>query len=115
MGVFLITLRVHCMQTDLYYPHPFVQDVLWGTLHKVVEPVLTRWPGSMLRKKALAHTMEHIHYEDENTRYLDIGPVNKVSMLRSLLQLLRPKKLVTSMVLDIFLFILLLRNCGVQL
>lgn len=22
--------------------------------------------------------MVHIHYEDENTRYVDIGPVNKV-------------------------------------
>lgn len=22
--------------------------------------------------------MKHIHYEDENTRYVDIGPVNKV-------------------------------------
>ena len=54
--------------------------MLWGTLHKVVEPVLTRWPVSLFREKALAHTMEHIHYEDENTRYIDIGPVNKVSI-----------------------------------
>lgn len=100
------------MQADLYYPHPFVQDVLWGTLYKVVEPVLTRWPGSMLRKKALALSMEHIHYEDENSRYIDIGPVNKVSVQRSFLQLLRPKKLVTSMVSDI---ILLVRKFGVQL
>jgi cycloartenol synthase len=22
--------------------------------------------------------MDHVHYEDENTRYVDIGPVNKV-------------------------------------
>ena len=22
--------------------------------------------------------MKHVHYEDENTRYVDIGPVNKV-------------------------------------
>ncbi|KAG0504631.1 hypothetical protein KC19_N011500 [Ceratodon purpureus] len=72
-----------CAKEDLYYPHPWVQDVLWGTLHKVVEPVLTRWPGSLFRKKALAHTMEHIHYEDENTRYLDIGPVNKVMNMLS--------------------------------
>ncbi|KAL0742764.1 hypothetical protein Bca4012_084277 [Brassica carinata] len=38
---------------DLYYPHPLVQDILWASLHKVVEPVLTRWPGSILREKAL--------------------------------------------------------------
>jgi hypothetical protein len=26
----------------------------------------------------LTQVMKHIHYEDENTRYIDIGPVNKV-------------------------------------
>lgn len=65
-------------QEDLYYPHPLIQDILWGTLHKVVEPILMHWPGSLLRKKALATVMEHVHYEDVNTRYIDIGPVNKV-------------------------------------
>ncbi|KAL8495113.1 hypothetical protein ACS0TY_019326 [Phlomoides rotata] len=63
---------------DLYYPHPFVQDILWTTLHKVVEPVLLRWPGKKLTEKSLRTVMEHIHYEDENTRYICIGPVNKV-------------------------------------
>jgi cycloartenol synthase len=81
----LIACSVFCLQEDLYYPHPWIQDVLWGTLHKVVEPVLSKWPGSLFRKKALAHTMEHIHYEDENSRYIDIGPVNKVSIHMSFL------------------------------
>lgn len=67
-----------CAKEDLYYPHPLVQDVLWASLHKVVEPILMRWPGKKLREKALRTVMEHIHYEDENTRYLCIGPVNKV-------------------------------------
>ncbi|KAH0934695.1 hypothetical protein HID58_011812 [Brassica napus] len=67
-----------CAKEDLYYPHPLVQDILWASLHKIVEPVLTRWPGSNLREKALRTTLEHIHYEDENTRYICIGPVNKV-------------------------------------
>ncbi|RXH67287.1 hypothetical protein DVH24_027407, partial [Malus domestica] len=31
-----------------------------------------------LRKSSLKTVMQHIHYEDENTRYLCIGPVNKV-------------------------------------
>lgn len=66
------------VQEDLYYPHSWLQDILWGTLHKVAEPVLTSWPGSKLREKALAEAIKHIHYEDESTRYLDIGPVNKV-------------------------------------
>lgn len=67
-----------CAKEDLYYPHPLIQDILWGTLHKVVEPFLMNWPGKKLREKSLLTVMEHIHYEDENTRYICIGPVNKV-------------------------------------
>lgn len=26
----------------------------------------------------LLQVMKHVHYEDENTRYVDIGPVNKI-------------------------------------
>lgn len=70
--------RNECAKEDLYYPHPLVQDILWASLHKVVEPILMRWPGKRLREKALSTAMEHIHYEDENTRYICIGPVNKV-------------------------------------
>ena len=58
---------------DMYYPHPLIQDVLWWTLSKAERFLM----GSWLRKKALAETMRHIHYEDEQTRYVDIGPVNK--------------------------------------
>ncbi|XAR54256.1 Cycloartenol synthase [Bertholletia excelsa] len=57
--------RNQCAKEDLYYPHPLVQDVLWASLDK-------------LREKAIHMVMEHIHYEDENTRYICIGPVNKV-------------------------------------
>ncbi|XP_023772895.1 cycloartenol Synthase [Lactuca sativa] len=67
-----------CAKEDLYYPHPFVQDILWATLDKFVEPILMRWPGKKLREKALRTAMEHIHYEDDSTRYICIGPVNKV-------------------------------------
>lgn len=70
--------RNECAKEDLYYPHPLVQDILWATLHKAVEPILMRWPGKKLREKALSTAMEHVHYEDENTRYICIGPVNKV-------------------------------------
>nr|DAD45833.1 TPA_asm: hypothetical protein HUJ06_004063 [Nelumbo nucifera] len=66
------------LQEDLYYPHPLVQDILWASLHKVVEPILKCWPGKRLREKALLTTIQHIHYEDDNTRYVCIGPVNKV-------------------------------------
>ncbi|OWM86882.1 hypothetical protein CDL15_Pgr015918 [Punica granatum] len=67
-----------CAKEDLYYPHPLVQDLLWATLHRFAEPILLRWPGKKLRERALRTAMEHIHYEDENTRYICIGPVNKV-------------------------------------
>nr|KAJ0211141.1 hypothetical protein LSAT_V11C400209690 [Lactuca sativa] len=67
-----------CAKEDLYYPHPLIQDILWATLDKFVEPILMRWPGKKLREKALRTAMEHIHYEDDNTRYICIGPVNKV-------------------------------------
>nr|WQY91015.1 OSC6 [Euphorbia humifusa] len=70
--------RNQCAKEDLYYPHPMVQDVLWATLDKLVEPILMSWPGKKLREKALQTVMQHIHYEDENTRYICIGPVNKV-------------------------------------
>lgn len=36
------------------------------------------WPGKKLREKSLRTVMEQIHYEDENTRYICLGPVNKV-------------------------------------
>ncbi|CAH9148216.1 unnamed protein product [Cuscuta epithymum] len=70
--------RNQCAKEDLFYPHPLAQDILWAALHKLVEPVLMCWPGKKLRDKALRTVMEHIHYEDENTRYICIGPVNKV-------------------------------------
>ncbi|KAK9931413.1 hypothetical protein M0R45_018689 [Rubus argutus] len=67
-----------CAKEDLYYPHPILQDMLWGGLHKVGESLLMKWPLSKLRQKALTTVMDHIHYEDENTQYICIGPVNKV-------------------------------------
>ncbi|DBA76502.1 hypothetical protein WJX79_001746 [Trebouxia sp. C0005] len=70
--------RNQCAKEDLYYPHPKVQDALWWSLYQA-EGLLK---GSWLRKKALAECMKLIHYEDENTRYVCIGPVNKaINML----------------------------------
>ncbi|KAF8400110.1 hypothetical protein HHK36_013406 [Tetracentron sinense] len=67
-----------CAKEDLYYPHPLIQDLLWDSLYIFTEPLLTRWPFNKLREKALQTTMKHIHYEDENSRYLTIGCVEKV-------------------------------------
>ncbi|KAI3715208.1 hypothetical protein L6452_22180 [Arctium lappa] len=70
--------RNQCAKEDLYYPHPRIQDFLWGGLNNFVEPLLIQWPFSKLRNKALNTVMKHIHYEDQNSNYICIGPVNKV-------------------------------------
>jgi beta-amyrin synthase len=71
------------LQEDLYHPHPLIQDLLWDSLYIFTEPLLTRWPlNKLVREKALQVTMKHIHYEDENSRYITIGCVEKV-MLQS--------------------------------
>ncbi|ESW24999.1 hypothetical protein PHAVU_004G178500 [Phaseolus vulgaris] len=66
---------------DLYYPHPVIQDMLWGFLHHVGERLVNWWPFSMVREKALEIAIEHVRYEDENSRYLCIGSVEKVLCL----------------------------------
>ncbi|KAI4331129.1 hypothetical protein MLD38_029346 [Melastoma candidum] len=71
-------VRHRCAKEDLYYPHPLVQDLLWDGLYIFMEPFLTRWPFNKLREKALQVTMNHIHYEDENSRYITMGCVEKV-------------------------------------
>jgi len=69
------------LQEDLYYPHPLIQDLLWDSLYIFTEPLLTRWPlNKLVREKALQVTMKHIHYEDENSRYITIGCVEKVML-----------------------------------
>ncbi|CAL0323158.1 unnamed protein product [Lupinus luteus] len=73
--------RNNVAKEDLYYPHPVIQDVLWGFLHHVGERILKLWPFCMLRERALEIAINHIRYEDENSRYLCIGSVEKVLCL----------------------------------
>ncbi|KAI5581191.1 hypothetical protein Peur_030089 [Populus x canadensis] len=77
-------VRHLCAEEDLYYPHSLIQDFLWDSLYLMSEPLLTRWPfNQLVRKKALEVTMKHIHYEDENSRYITIGCVEKVLCMLS--------------------------------
>ncbi|KAI3443471.1 hypothetical protein Pfo_000136 [Paulownia fortunei] len=69
--------RKTCAKEDLYYPHHLIQDVIWEFLHNVAEPVMTRWPFSRLREKAMKVAMEHVHYKDKNSNYLCIGCIEK--------------------------------------
>ena len=84
VDMFLNILPMHdyvklLLQEDIYYPHPLIQDLLWDSLYIFTEPLLTRWPfNKLVREKALQVTMKHIHYEDENSRYITIGCVEKV-------------------------------------
>nr|APZ88354.1 beta-amyrin synthase [Eleutherococcus senticosus] len=71
-------VRHVCAKEDIYYPHPLIQDLIWDSLYILTEPLLTRWPFNKLREKALQTSMKHIHYEDENSRYITIGCVEKV-------------------------------------
>ena len=78
--MYVFITNIIFLQEDLYFPHPFVQDLLWDTLYLLTEPLLTRWPfNKLIRQKALNETMRHIHYEDENSRYITIGCVEKVT------------------------------------
>jgi hypothetical protein len=69
------------LQEDLYHHHPLIQDLLWDSLYIFTEPLLTRWPlNKLVREKALQVTMKHIHYEDENSRYITVACVAKVML-----------------------------------
>ncbi|RCV32927.1 hypothetical protein SETIT_7G042300v2 [Setaria italica] len=46
-------------------------------LNKFVEPVSNWWPITNLRERAMKNLMEHIHYEDENSNYVGLCPINK--------------------------------------
>jgi hypothetical protein len=71
------------LQEDLVCPRTWLQNVVWTSLYKFAEPVLSSWPVNKLRDRALGKLMEHIHYEDENTQYICICAVNKVSIHKS--------------------------------
>ncbi|KAM6555120.1 hypothetical protein CsatB_015882 [Cannabis sativa] len=71
--------RHQCSKEDLYYPPHWIQNFLWDSLYLCTEPLLSRWPlKKIIREQALQVTMKHIHYEDENSRYITIGCVEKV-------------------------------------
>jgi achilleol B synthase len=40
--------------------------------------MLNCWPVNKLREKALDNLMEHIHYQEETTKYICICPIDKV-------------------------------------
>ncbi|KAK9099664.1 hypothetical protein Scep_023094 [Stephania cephalantha] len=82
-NVVLLPLGVHAIviliwkEEDLYFRRSPIQNLIWDCLN-AVEPLLGSWPFSKCREKALQVAMEHVHYEDEASRYITIGSVEKV-------------------------------------
>ncbi|KAK4743658.1 hypothetical protein SAY87_009970 [Trapa incisa] len=74
-------VRHLCAKEDAHYPHTLLQTLMWDTLYFGTEPLLSRWPFKKIRDIAIEKTMEHIHYEDENSMYITIGCVEKPLMM----------------------------------
>ncbi|KAL2484213.1 Amyrin synthase LUP2 [Forsythia ovata] len=69
--------RNNCCKEDLYYPHTFIQDLLWDTLNYCTEPLMRGWPLNKIRQKALQKTIKFMLYEAEVTRYITSGCIEK--------------------------------------
>ncbi|XP_022684079.1 achilleol B synthase isoform X3 [Setaria italica] len=70
--------RSSCAKEDLIYRPSWLQNIAMAYLNKFVEPVSNWWPITNLRERAMKNLMEHIHYEDENSNYVGLCPINKV-------------------------------------
>ncbi|TVU06546.1 hypothetical protein EJB05_49767, partial [Eragrostis curvula] len=70
--------RSSCAKEDIIYPPSWLQRFAMSSLNKLIEPLFNQWPMNKLREKALNNLMEHIHYEDENSNYIGLCPINKV-------------------------------------
>ncbi|PVH34957.1 hypothetical protein PAHAL_7G075800 [Panicum hallii] len=69
--------RTSCAKEDLIYRPSWLQNIAMTYLNKFVEPMSNLWPMTLLRERALKNLMEHIHYEDENSNYVGLCPINK--------------------------------------
>lgn len=69
--------RHDCCKEDVYYPHTYIQDLLWDTLNYVTEPIIRRWPLNKIRQKALDKTIKYMRHGSEESRYITTGCVEK--------------------------------------
>nr|ADM86392.1 putative beta-amyrin synthase [Bacopa monnieri] len=69
--------RHDCCKEDLYYPHTFIQDLMWDALNYVSEPVLSRWPFNKIRQRALGKIIEYMRYGADESRYITSGNAEK--------------------------------------
>nr|GMD09724.1 dammarenediol II synthase-like [Ipomoea batatas] len=69
--------RMDCCKEDLYYPHSFIQDLLWNTLQYCTEPFMSLWPFKKIREMAMRKAIKYMRYEAEESRYITIGCIAK--------------------------------------
>ncbi len=65
--------RNQCAVTDLYHPHSKLLRMLNRALNLYEATPIKSW-----REKAKSFILEYINAEDEQTNYINIGPVNQV-------------------------------------
>lgn len=71
------SLKWTCCSIDLYTKPTLFLRLVFGIL-SLFEKMCPHW----LRRKSLEYVIDHIRLEDESTKFIDIGPVNKpINML----------------------------------
>ncbi|KAH7521907.1 hypothetical protein FEM48_Zijuj07G0081700 [Ziziphus jujuba var. spinosa] len=71
-------VRHFCAEEDNNYPNGRLQRLMWDGFYYVAEPLLNSRLFRRIREHAVQKTIDYIHYEDENSRYITIGCVEKV-------------------------------------
>ncbi|XP_050232805.1 lupeol synthase-like isoform X2 [Mercurialis annua] len=66
-----------CAKEDNLYPKTSMQKLLSDILYTFTESFPSKWPFNKLREKSVKIAMDHIHYEDENSRYITVGGLIK--------------------------------------
>nr|XP_048333124.1 lupeol synthase-like isoform X2 [Ziziphus jujuba var. spinosa] len=74
-------VRHFCAKEDNYYPHGRLQRLMWDGFYYVAEPLLNSRFFRRIREYAVQKAIDYIHYEDENSRYITIGCVEKPLMM----------------------------------
>ncbi|KAF3432237.1 hypothetical protein FNV43_RR26976 [Rhamnella rubrinervis] len=76
-------VRHLCAKEDNYYPHGRLQRLIWDGFYYIAEPTLNSRFFKWIRESAIQKAIDYIHYEDENSRYITIGCVEKPLMMLS--------------------------------
>ncbi|XP_065879602.1 beta-amyrin synthase-like isoform X2 [Euphorbia lathyris] len=70
-------VRHLCLKEDLSVPRSFALDLLFDGAYYIGERVLKYWPFSKIREKAMHKIIELVHFEDQQSRFLDHAGLQK--------------------------------------